>query len=258
MPLIVTQAIVLHAFDYLETSRVLRLITREGGVMSVIAKGARRTRGRVGSGVDLFAEGEAQIYVKPTRELHTLSAFDVTASRVGLALEMTRFTAASALAELTLRIAGDEVNPEMFDGLSSTLDAIAAASDGAVVERALAGAWQIIADAGFTPALDDCAACHKRLAADSTVAFSHPAGGALCDSCAGRTPVARRLPPEARAVLREWQAGSPGSPLTPSEVRAHQRLLREFIREHVTSDDRPLRAFAAWETGFGAQPVGAA
>ena len=257
MPLIVTQAIVLHAFDYLETSRVLRLITREGGVMSVIAKGARRTRGRVGTGVDLFVEGEAQIYVKSTRDLHTLSAFDVSESRAGLALEMTRFTAASALAELTLRIAGDEANPEMFDGLSATLDAIAAASGGAVVERALAGAWRIIADAGFAPALDDCAACHLALPVDSVVAFSHPAGGALCENCAGRTPVARRLPPEARAVLRDWQVGRTGPALSQSDVRAHQRLLREFIREHVASDDRPLRAFAAWETGFGSNPAGA-
>ncbi|MEO7102824.1 MAG: DNA repair protein RecO [Gemmatimonadaceae bacterium] len=258
MPLLVTQAIVLHAFDYLESSRVLRLITREGGVMSVIAKGARRTRGRVGTGVDLFAEGEAQIYVKATRDLHTLGAFDVSFSRAGLALEMTRFTAASALAELTLRIAGDEANVEMFDGLSATLDTISVASDGTVAERALAGAWQIIADAGFTPALDDCAACHRALPFDSSVGFSHPAGGALCDNCAGRIPVVRRLPSEARAVLRDWQAGRPGPSLSQAEVRAHQRLLREFIREHVTSDDRPLRAFAAWETGFGSKPAGAA
>ncbi len=257
MPLIVTQAIVLHAFDYLETSRVLRLITREAGVQSVIAKGARRTRGRVGTGVDLFAEGEAQIYIKPTRDLHTLGAFDVTSSRAGLALEMPRFTAASALAELTLRIAGDEANAAMFDGLSSTLDTIAVESGEAVVERALAGAWQIIADAGFTPALDNCAACHSALESGAMVAFSHPAGGALCDSCAQRAAVARRLPPSARDALRRWQSGAPAGELTALDARAHQRLLREFIREHVTSDDRPLRAFTAWETDFGAAPAGA-
>lgn len=255
MPLIVTQAIVLHAFDYLESSRVLRLITREAGVQSVIAKGARRTRGRVGTGVDLFAEGEAQIYIKPTRDLHTLGAFDVTSSRTELAMEMTRFTAASALAELTLRIAGDDANTAMFDGLSSAFDVIAAASAGAVVERALAAAWQIIADAGFTPALDDCAACHASLARDATVAFSHPAGGALCENCARRASVARRLPAAARDVIREWQNGGAAAELTPLDARAHQRLLREFIREHVTSDDRPLRAFAAWETDFGVAPA---
>lgn len=255
MPLVVTQAIVLHAFDYLETSRVLRLITREAGVQSVIAKGARRTRGRIGTGVDLFAEGEAQIYIKPTRDLHTLGAFDVTSSRSGLALEMSRFTAASALAELTLRIAGDETNVAMFDGLSATLDAIALASGDAVVERALAGAWRIVADAGFSPELDNCAACHTPLPIDAVVAFSHPAGGALCDSCARRAVAARRLPPDARDILRVWQAGSTEMRLSALDARAHQRLLREFIREHVASDDRPLRAFAAWETDFGA-PAG--
>lgn len=255
MPLVVTQAIVLHAFDYLETSRVLRLITRESGVQSVIAKGARRTRGRVGTGVDLFAEGEAQIYIKPSRDLHTLAAFDVTLSRAGLALEMPRFTAASALAELALRVAGDETNPAMFDSLSHTLDAIASATGGAVVERGLAGAWQIIVEAGFTPALDDCAVCHAPLAREATVAFSHPAGGALCDACARRAAVTRTLPAVARDALRGWLSGGAAGELSALEARAHQRLLREFIREHVTSDDRPLRAFAAWETDFGAAPA---
>jgi DNA repair protein RecO (recombination protein O) len=250
MPLVVTQAIVLHAFDYLETSRVLRLITREAGVQSVIAKGARRTRGRIGTGVDLFAEGEAQIYIKPTRDLHTLGAFDVTSSRAGLALEMARFTAASALAELTLRIAGDEMNTAMFDGLSHTLDDLARATGSAVVERALAGAWRIVADAGFTPELDSCAACHAPLSRDAVVAFSHPAGGALCDACARRAAVTRRFPAVARETLHAWQSGVTGAQLSALDARAHQRLLREFVREHVTTDDRPLRAFAAWETGF--------
>lgn len=252
MPLVITEAIVLHAFDYLETSRVLRLITREAGVQSVIAKGARRTRGRVGTGVDLFAGGEAQIYIKPSRELHTLGAFDISSSRTALALEMTRFTAASAIAELVLRIAGDESNPAMFDGLSRTLDSIAESTGDDVAERALSGAWRIVADAGFTPALDHCAACHSPVPEGEYVGFSHPAGGTLCESCARRAAVARRLPPAARAVLRGWQAGELVVRLAPLDARAHQRLLREFIREHVTSDDRPLRAFAAWETDFGA------
>jgi hypothetical protein len=31
-----------------------------------------------------------------------------------------------------------------------------------------------------------------------------------------------------------------------NDARAHQRLLREFLREHL-ADDRPLRAFEVWE-----------
>src|SRR4029453_2282659 len=94
-----TDAVVLHVFDYLETSRILRLATREAGMQSVLARGARRPKSRYGSALDLFASGTAEIYVKPGRELHTLASFDVTRSRGQLATDLERFTAASAIAE---------------------------------------------------------------------------------------------------------------------------------------------------------------
>jgi len=41
MALLTTDAIVLHGFDYLESSRILKLVTRDAGVRSVLARGAR-------------------------------------------------------------------------------------------------------------------------------------------------------------------------------------------------------------------------
>ena len=102
MPLLLTEAIVLHAFDYLESSRIIRLLTREAGVQSALARGARKSRARYGSALDLFAEGSAQLYVKPNRELHNLASFEITRSRGELAEEVGRFTAASTIAELAL------------------------------------------------------------------------------------------------------------------------------------------------------------
>src|SRR3981081_4945431 len=96
MSLTVTEAIVLHAFDYLESSRIIRLLTREGGVQSVLARGARKSRGRYGSALDLFAEGTAQIYVKPNRELHNLSSFEVARSRRELPHDIGRLPACAA------------------------------------------------------------------------------------------------------------------------------------------------------------------
>jgi DNA repair protein RecO (recombination protein O) len=255
MTLVATPAIVLHAFDYLETSRVLRLLTREAAVVSVIAKGARRTRARVGSGVDLFAEGEAQIYLKPSRDLHTLGTFDVTRVRAGIALDIGRFMASSAIAELVLRISGDEPNPSLFDTVSTTLDDLASAPRDEVTAHALAGAWRIVASAGFTPSLDECASCHAAIAPDEAVAFSHVAGGALCSRCARLTAATRQIPAAARDALRGWLDGAVPIALGAPDARAHQRLLREFLREHVSAD-RPLRAFMAWEADVGAAHAG--
>ena len=124
MPLLVTEAIVLHAFDYLESSRIIRLLTREAGIQSALARGARKSRARYGSALDLFAEGSAQLYVKPSRELHNLAGFEIDRSRAELAEEVGRFTAASTIAELALRFAGEEGSPQLYDTVSDVLDRI--------------------------------------------------------------------------------------------------------------------------------------
>jgi DNA repair protein RecO (recombination protein O) len=56
------------------------------------------------------------------------------------------------------------------------------------------------------------------------------------------------LPSTARDALRAWLAAEPSPPLDANEIRAHQRVLREFLREHL-GDDRPLNAFDVWERG---------
>src|SRR6266513_1576931 len=114
MTLVVTEAIVLHTFDYLESSRILRLVTREAGVRSVLARGARRSSRRFGSALDLFAQGSAQLHVKPGRDLDTLGGFDVERARPALASELARFTGAAVIAELTLRFGRDAEDPDLF------------------------------------------------------------------------------------------------------------------------------------------------
>jgi DNA repair protein RecO (recombination protein O) len=253
MSLVATDAIVLHAFDYLETSRILRLLTRDAGVLSVLAKGARRNRAKYGSAVDLFAEGEAQIYLKTGRDLHTLAAFDVSSTRLAIAENFDRFAAASAVAELVLRGGRDDPNALLYETVVDTLEKIANAIPVDLASEAIGGTWRIMAALGFTPSLDACVSCHTPIDPDAKVAFSHGPGGVLCDQCARSAPRRRILPPEARGAIRAWLDHKSATLPDPTSVRAHQRLLREFIQEHL-GGDRPLRAFVSWETGGISSP----
>ena len=257
MSLLVTDAIVLHAFDYLESSRIIRLLTREAGVQSVLARGARKSRGRYGSALDLFAEGTAQLYIKPNRELHNLSSFELTRARNELAFDIGRFTAASAIAELALRFGGEEANPLLYETVAESLDLLAQSSPAKTVEDGLAGCWRIISVLGFTPELSSCALCHTPLREADDATFSHAAGGIICPSCSRLAPIGRRIPASARQAIRGWLEAevrletvrvdaARAHEIGENEGRSHQRLLREFIGAHV-GDDRPLRAFAVWE-----------
>jgi DNA repair protein RecO (recombination protein O) len=246
MPLLVTDAIVLHAFDYSETSRILRLATREAGVLSVLARGARRSTKRFGSSLDLFAEGAVEVQVREQRDLQTLCAFDPTHARPGLAADLGRFAGASALAELVLRFATDERQVSLFDALSRSLDELALAAPDETREVTLAGAWRLVGELGFAPSLDSCSACHSEVALTDAVPFSHAAGGVLCATCARLHPSGRTLPATERARLGAWMADERPGKMSDPDGRAHQRLLREFLREHL-AQDRALRAFEMWE-----------
>jgi len=247
VPPVVTEAIVLHAFNYSESSRILRLATRAAGVQSVMARGARASQRRFGSAVDLFAEGEVQYETRPGRDLHTLSRFDVVQSRLAIGSSLERFEGASALAEVMLRVAAEDETPEVaFESLRAGLDAIAAERDAMVAT--IRAVWQLLGAIGFTPALDGCVQCDRELAPELDVSFSAESGGVLCADCASRTP-ARRLPAGARQQIAAWLQGSDEAAdmMDPLMAAAHRRLLRLFVHAHVT-DGRSLRAFDAWSS----------
>lgn len=243
-----TDAIVLHSSNYLESSRILRLITREAGVQSVLARGARTSRRRFGSALDLFAEGVAELQVKPGRELHTLVSFEVRTSRSAIGTDLVRFTAAAAFCEAVLRVVHDEAASRVYDSVAETLGRITTAPIDVVTSDTIGGLWRLVAEVGVAPALTNCALCHKPVDANDDVTFDHDAGGALCASCASLARSGRRLPAEARTTINRWLSGEVVPLATPGTARSHQRLLREFLVHHA-ADSRPLRAYAIWESG---------
>lgn len=248
--LMVTEAIVLHAFDYLETSRILRLATRSRGVVSVIARGARRSTRRFGSAMDLFARGTARIAHRDGRDLHALEAFDVTAGHAALAADLDRFMGAAMLAELTLRTASESEHGESFEVLSRALDELVEAHGEGARVAALGSAWALVSTLGVAPTTDRCARCHAAVSSDGAVPFSTAVGGVLCDLCAPGVRATRLLPSSAREHLRAWLEGAgAGSSVPGDALRAHVRLLLEFLQRHLT-DEAELRAYAAWAERF--------
>src|SRR5947207_2885036 len=161
-----TEAVVLHAFDYLESSRIIRLLTRDSGLRSVLARGARRSAKRFGAALDLFVQGTAELETKPGRDLDTLTAFDLHKTRAAIGADLSRFAGASAIAELILRFAQDDTDPGLFEVTVDALDRIATSNGPAARDATIAGAWRILGALGFAPSLDHCADCERGIGPD--------------------------------------------------------------------------------------------
>ncbi len=230
----------------------MRLLTRELGVLSAVAKGADRPKSKFGARLQLLSEGVAHIYVKPNRDLHTLAEFEVENLRHGLAADVGRYASASALAELVLRFAPAEQNEEIFVRLVAYLDSLSVVLKEHLETTSLSALWGIVCALGFGPAMDGCARDGRQLR-DGPASFSIPDGGLLCASCAKGAEVpgtTTRLESEDRIALAFLVEGrcDEVSPLSPRHAAAHRRLLARFVTRHV-SEDRDLKALSFWEQG---------
>src|SRR2546422_1427810 len=103
MALVTTPAVVLRTYPYSETSKIVRLATRDLGVQSAIAKGVLRPKSRFAAGLELLSEGVAQLYHRETRELQTLAPLDLLGLRRELAPDRGRFAGGPALAQPMLK-----------------------------------------------------------------------------------------------------------------------------------------------------------
>jgi DNA repair protein RecO (recombination protein O) len=228
--LVSTPAIVLRTYRYSETSKIVRLATRDYGVQSAIAKGVLRPRSPFGAALETLSEGVAQLYHKETRELQTLAAFDVIQLRRDLAGDLGRFAGAAALSEVMLKMAPPAPLPAAYEAFLQGLDALTAAQAGAADAVAVRWLWLLVGVLGFAPQLDACV--RDGNAVSGTVAFSAAEGGVLCASCAGPHPPTK-LPSKAYhdlLALNDVNSELPG--LDAAHAAAHRRLVARFIRHH--------------------------
>jgi DNA repair protein RecO (recombination protein O) len=245
MPLVTTPAIVLSALRYSETSKIVRLATREYGVQSVIAKGALRPKSRFGAALQILSEGQAQFLLKENRELHLLTGFELRRLHVGLATELERYAIACALAEVMLRFAPPDPHPQSFDLLRRALEELELAPRPSMEALGYRLLWQMVSVLGFEPSLEACVIDGTPLPESGPLPFSTREGGALCASCAAQHG-ATQLPEEARADLAALMDSSTELPvLDAKHGAAHRRLLARYIRYHL-GEGAELPALEFW------------
>jgi DNA repair protein RecO (recombination protein O) len=231
-----TSAVILHSFAYGDTSRILRILTPEYGLRSVIAKGAKSPRSRFGGVLEPFTEGEAQFHLRPGRDLLTLGGFSLLRSRQAIGRDFAAFAGASLIAEILVRVGTEEANAELYDAVVSTFDRLATPHrDAAGI--ALASLWNLIALFGFRPEMEACVQCGAPIAKLDAARFDTAAGGARCSRCGTNGPVLD--PALRREILVMTSTG--GRPGESSDRDTHAVLLRAYLTAHLFQG-RPLRS----------------
>ena len=116
-----TEGIVVRARDLGEADRIVILLTPNRGLVSAVARSARRTKSRTGGHVDLLRHISAQIS-EGRSDLHTISQVETINAHLPLRNDLDRLTLASHFAEITERFGlPNAANPPLFNLLRDTL-----------------------------------------------------------------------------------------------------------------------------------------
>lgn len=153
---------VIRGFSISESSRVVTIFSRQKGKIKGIAKGAKKSATRKGTGLELFSHIEYQIYRKENVELGTITSIDLLTDYSTLAADPLKFGYGSAFCEIIDKCTtNDEPIAGLFDLSGEFFNEIAIHD----TELAAAIFWAAFLKAlgflGYRPQLHSCAVCGK-------------------------------------------------------------------------------------------------
>jgi DNA repair protein RecO (recombination protein O) len=248
VPTYQADAIVLHRLDYGDADRIVTLLTREHGKLAAIAKGARRSRARTGSSLDLF--GRSRMMLAKGRNLDVVAQVEHRGDVRNIVGNVQRTAYACLVAEVVDKVLEDR-HPvdDVFDLVAQTIDRL----NGTDRSPRVDAAWflmRILDLLGYQPQLHDCAACGTALSETASL-FSPLLGGVLCAGCGAHRQAGSPVSVTGLKVLRVMAAADADlyarlrlSPAVLTEVeQALQALLEYHLDRHLKSLDfiRTLR-----------------
>lgn len=234
MPLYRVHAIVLRRMDLGETDRVLRLLTREAGRLSAIAKGARRPTSRFAGSTEPFTASRMLLATGKTFQI--VSQCEVECAFPSLRQDLERIARAAYVCELVERLTDEqEPLPALFDLTKETLQALEAVQvdlDTAMHVFEL----KLLAERGYQPQVSCCVQCGAPVG-PSGVGFSASMGGALC-------PAHRHDAPDALPIRARTLRFMAHMIAAPVDTAFRLRLPPEVQTDLANC----LRSYIAWHT----------
>lgn len=240
-----TDAVVLKAIDYSDTSLIARLFTNEFGKVTVMAKGARKSRHGTGGLLQPPNQLAVNYRHKDGRDIQTLTACEYTHRQPALLTDMTRSATAMMAVEMLDRAVHDyDPHPLIFRLISAVLSQLGNSHSKPVI---LMHFFQLhlARQLGFAPQLDNCIHCGRHL---EVAVVESMVGHLSCPQC--RSGVSRQLDAPCLDYLRGLQHThiNQTAALDPGGDAAE--LGGQFLLDHLfihVEGMKNLKSLAFWQ-----------
>jgi DNA repair protein RecO (recombination protein O) len=244
MPTFKARAIVLRSHKLGEADKIVRMYSRQGQVISAVARGSRKTRSKFRGRLELF--NMADMELARGRNLDIVSQADIIHCFTDISRDFYKFTFAGIISNIVLKTqsSGDD-NPALFKLLYMSLNEIdnAAREDELALKKILCVfEAKFLQVTGLAPMLDACSSCNKDsgelyVMKKKDVHFSIASGGVLCSRCARDTGTGIRMGTSDYRLLwdifRLKMEDLRGVEPEPRNLKKVHRLLEDYLVYHT-------------------------
>lgn len=167
------RGIVISESSYKESSKILQIITREYGVIGVIAKGSKRLKSNIRSVSSKLTYADFQINYKEGK-LSTLICADIVNPLFNIKSDLLKISYASYILDLTSQVLKENNNNRIYDLLISSLLKIEEGLDVVSISNILE--LKYLSYLGISPNFDNCSICGST----KILTISVEKGGFIC------------------------------------------------------------------------------
>ena len=160
-----------------ETSKIIQILTKEYGVIGVIAKGARTLKSDFRVKTSKLIHGYFYMNYKEDK-LSILTGVDVINSFRNIQKDITKISYASYMLDLAEQVMKQNYDERIYDNLLSALDKVENDFDPSVICSILE--LKYLDYLGVMPMLDGCSICETK---NNLVTLSSEKGGYVCNAC---------------------------------------------------------------------------
>lgn len=170
------RGIIVNESNYSETSKLLKIVTKEYGLISVMAKGAKTLKSKLRSVTAKLTYAEFQIYYKENK-ISTLICADEINSLINIKNDLLKISYASFLLELTEQVMKQSNERSIFNILIDAILKIEDGYDPMVITNILE--LKYLSYLGIKPEFNSCAVCGST----NILTISTNKGGFICSNC---------------------------------------------------------------------------
>ena len=171
------EGIVLSETIYGESSKIINVLTKDNGIIGIMAKGAKKVKSKLRVGTNKFTIGIFNVYYHQDK-LSKLISVDITNSLSNIKNDIINIGYLTYIVELTHQCAKQNTSDKIYDILINTIYKMEEGLDPLVLTNILE--IKMLDYLGVPLELDKCVICGTN---KNILTFSNKNGGFVCNKC---------------------------------------------------------------------------